>query len=243
MAYSNWMRSNQGLVTVAAVFSMLFGAVPAVAAILVLAGSPASVEARYPPGALIDDGRVNLAAGEWIQILADGTVRRFTGPGALNARPAKPAERTALERVAAALREVAMRRASLGAVRGGIGPPTPADVWAVDTSSADTICVRGGSDVLLWRPQSKSAVRASIEEVSNSGRYVFTWPAGKETAPWPSAQVRPATGDYRIASGASPRQIRLVVLSSASDDLALWDALAQAQCYTQLERLSERKSP
>jgi hypothetical protein len=223
------------LATALAVIGSLLLPQVVVADVLVLAGSPESVEARFPPGEFVEGRQLRLAAGEWVQVMADGKVRRLTGPGAWTFSAGQPVERTALEPVAAALK----RTMSLGAVRGVIiRQSVPADVWAIDTSRDDTVCIEDAPHAVLWRPVSVGALRASIEDASNGEHGDFDWPAGKQTVAWPTDLIALKSGEYRIASGPHLRRIRMVMLGSTSNDLDLWRALAQGGCDTQLERLS-----
>ncbi len=77
---------------------------------------------------------------------------------------------------------VTQRQARLGEVgtTRGAAPSTLPDPWLLDASRAGTVCLRDGSEAVLWRPESLREATLSIAPADHSWKTEARWPAGAD---------------------------------------------------------------
>jgi hypothetical protein len=77
---------------------------------------------------------------------------------------------------------VTQRHARLGEVgtTRGAAPSTLPDPWLLDASRAGTVCLRDGSEAVLWRPDALREAALSIAPADHSWKTEARWPAGAD---------------------------------------------------------------
>lgn len=214
----------------------------ALAAVLVTTATAASADVlilravgpsaqRYKAGQrLPDNGRLTLRVGDSVSVLVRGGTRVYRGPGtfALNAPP----PRTSIVARGG--------RVDVGAVRGGPGSPEaaarPEGIWQVDATSTGTACFLTGSQVVLWRPDSRRRLRLVVTPPARPSTIV-TWPAGRNTVVLPPAAAADGTRvEYRVPRAAANTRLTLSELKvDARDREALGTSLLERGCLQQLD--------
>jgi hypothetical protein len=77
---------------------------------------------------------------------------------------------------------VTQRQARLGEVgtTRGAAPSSLPDPWVLDASRAGTVCLRDGSEAVLWRPDPAREALLSVAPADHSWKTEAHWPAGSD---------------------------------------------------------------
>lgn len=212
-------------------------AAPASAAVLVLRASSDAVSKRYPVGAILEKGEVRLRRGEHLFIVENGKLSKLAGPTRIAVDVVRPGERSILQRIADALKQVEERREVLAASRGPATPGSaPPNIWVVDVTRDGTFCVADPLHLKLWRPDGSRWTEAVIKDLATGKQHTITWSAGESLTAWPSdLQVRhEATYWYNDGSRRS-RRLTLLKMKKQGAYVSLLPALAQKGCDYQFD--------
>jgi hypothetical protein len=229
----SWGRNS--IASCAAAAALLIAAPPAAANVLVVRSSGPSAGSYRPGSSLPDNARITLRAGDSIVLLGAGGTRTFRGPGTFSPSQAvRAGTRTALASDG--------RRARIGAVRsGGIIPRGPT-IWHVDVSQGGTFCLAGNSSsLMLWRPDSSSALALTITPPAGRARTV-QWAAGRATLTWQAGGPIANGARYTFAQAgvAVPTEIVFRTLAREPTDIeGVAAALIANGCQDQLDVLIE----
>src|SRR5712671_958098 len=160
-------------------FALLAGAcVAAKAADLVV------IEARriaLRPGQIIDSTRpLVLKEGQHVTLISPtGATIKLDGPY----EKAPDADQSRAVPVANALALlVTQRQARVGEVgtTRGNAPSVLPDPWLLDASRAGTVCLREGSEAMLWRPDAARDAELTVAPADRSWKAETHWPAGAD---------------------------------------------------------------
>lgn len=135
---------------------------------------------------------------------------------------------------------VTQRQARLGEVgtTRGAAPSTLPDPWVLDASRAGTVCLRDGSEAVLWRPDSLREATLSVAPADHSWKTDAHWPAGSDRIKVAAPAVIHGGEIYLVSlNGAqSAMKVEAVPANLANDSVrAAW--LADKDCEAQARAL------
>lgn len=202
----------------------------------------------YPPGRQLPDATTIALKPNDVIVLLDGAgTRTLRGPGTFSA--AASADRASGVRTtfAALVTQRTERRARIGAVRAGESdpaanePPRSPNIWYTDVRQSGRVCLREGALPMLWRPEVKQPLNATITAPDGS-RTSLSWASGQAAIAWPAALKLAPNGEYTLAwqKGAKPTKLTFVPIGSdpaGLEDMA--SALIRNGCQAQLDLLIE----
>jgi hypothetical protein len=142
------------------------------------------VEARsiaLRPGQTVDSTKpLVLKEGQHVTLISPtGTTIKLDGPY----EKAPDADQSRAVPVANALALlVTQRQARIGEVgtTRGLAPNVLPDPWVLDASRAGTVCLREGSEAMLWRPDSARDAELTVAPADRSWKAEAHWPAGTD---------------------------------------------------------------
>jgi hypothetical protein len=191
------------------------------------------------PGQSVDSERVlALKQGQHVTLIsASGVTLKLDGPyekapGSDQARGVPVGK--ALQML------VTQREARVGEVgtTRGLAPSVLPDAWVLDASRAGTVCLREGSDAVLWRPDSARDADLSLSPADKSWKTQARWPAGADRIKVPAPAVIRGGETYLVSlNGAqSALNVESVPASLSNDQVrAAW--LANKDCEAQARAL------
>lgn len=235
----------------------LGSAVPAMAqAIVVRSTGPSAAE--YPAGKRLPAGAsVTLRSGDQLTVLDKAGTRVLRGEGSFAIDNAVNRDRGTAALLARSLSNPVAVRA--GAVRGegGLVPgeePIPVSIWLADIDAAGKgggrVCLPRGSDLYLWRAESKARRFVWVGEADGGGTVRVALPAHTAGVAWPKAMLALAEGHhYRITDevetgkpdSANAGEFELVMLEPETvpaDAAALGTLLLDNGCKAQFDWLA-----
>jgi hypothetical protein len=142
------------------------------------------IEARsiaLRPGQTVDSTKpLVLKEGQHVTLISPtGATIKLDGPY----EKAPDADQTRAVPVANALALlVTQRQARIGEVgtTRGTAPSVLPDPWVLDASRAGTVCLREGSEAVLWRPDSARDSELTVAPADRSWKAEAHWPAGAD---------------------------------------------------------------
>ncbi len=142
------------------------------------------IEARsiaLRPGQIVDSTKaLVLKEGQHVTLISPtGATIKLDGPY----EKAPDADQSRAVPVANALALlVTQRQARVGEVgtTRGSAPNTLPDPWLLDASRAGTVCLRQGSEAMLWRPDSARDAELTVAPADRSWKAETHWPAGAD---------------------------------------------------------------
>lgn len=165
---------------------------PALLGLVLLAGACVSaqaanlvvIEARsiaLRPGQTVDSTKpLVLREGQHVTLISPaGATIKLDGPY----EKAPDADQTRAVPVANALALlVTQRQARVGEVgtTRGTAPSVLPDPWVLDASRAGTVCLREGTEAVLWRPDSARDSELTVAPADRSWKTEAHWPAGTD---------------------------------------------------------------
>lgn len=208
----------------------------------------ASSAPGFSPGQLVKaDAVIEIPAGASVTVVSDSG-RTLTlhgphsGPAGLSGGAAPLGLVASLSSLLAAPDK---ETAALGVIRRATrrDAAQPVDPWVVDVGRSGHHCVSAAIPVLLWRAVSDHALTISISNVAGEGQAEVDWPAGADTAPWPSGIVLADGAEY-LTRTKGTNTVAKLTLHVAPADLrtdahrAAW--MASRGCDAQARRLLTR---
>ncbi|WP_232476011.1 hypothetical protein [Flavisphingomonas formosensis] len=201
----------------------------------------------YPPGRQLPDATsIALKANDMIVLLDGAGTRTLRGPGTFSAAASSDQASGTRNTLTALVTQRAERRARIGAVRGETEvsanePARSPNIWYTDVRRSGRVCVREGSTPVLWRPDIRQPLNATITGPDGSQTPV-TWSAGQAAAAWPAAAKLALNGDYALTwqKGEKPTKLTFVAIGiepAGIEDMA--SALIRNGCQAQLDLLIE----
>ncbi len=135
---------------------------------------------------------------------------------------------------------VTQREARVGEVgtTRGLAPSNLPDPWVLDASRAGTVCLRDGSDAVLWRPDSARDAELSLTPADRSWKTQAHWPAGADRIKVPAPAVIHGGETYLVSlNGAqSALNVESVPANLPNEQVrAAW--LANKDCEAQARAL------
>jgi hypothetical protein len=135
---------------------------------------------------------------------------------------------------------VTQREARVGEVgtTRGLAPSNLPDPWVLDASRAGTVCLRDGSDAVLWRPDSARDAELSLSPADRSWKTQAHWPAGADRIKVPAPAVIRGGETYLVSlNGAqSALNVESVPANLPNEQVrAAW--LANKDCEAQARAL------
>jgi hypothetical protein len=135
---------------------------------------------------------------------------------------------------------VTQRQARLGEVgtTRGLAPSTLPDPWLLDASRAGTVCLRDGSEAVLWRPDALREAILSVAPADHSWKTETHWPAGADRIKVAAPAVIHGGEIYLVSLNGSQSALKVegVPASLANDTVrAAW--LAGKDCEAQARAL------
>lgn len=135
---------------------------------------------------------------------------------------------------------ITQRQARLGEVgtTRGLAPSNLPDPWVLDASRAGTVCLREGSDAVLWRPDSAREAELSLAPADKSWKTQAHWPAGADRIKVPAPAVMHGGGTYLVSLNGmqSALNVESVPANLPNDQVrAAW--LADKECEAQARAL------
>ncbi len=135
---------------------------------------------------------------------------------------------------------VTQRQARVGEVgtTRGTAPSSLPDPWVLDASRAGTVCLREGSQAVLWRPDSAHESMLAVAPADRSWKTEAHWPAGSDRITIPAPAVIRGGGTYLVSlDGAqSAMKVESVPMNLPNNSVrAAW--LAGKDCEAQARAL------
>jgi hypothetical protein len=135
---------------------------------------------------------------------------------------------------------VAQRQARIGEVgttRGATIVALP-DPWVLDASRAGTVCLRDGSEAVLWRPDMAHEAVLSVTPADRSWRTEAHWPAGSDHISVPPPAIIKGGATYLVSLNGvqSAMKVESMPANLANDAVrAAW--MADKDCEAQARAL------
>jgi len=129
------------------------------------------------------------------------------------------------------------RTGEVGTTRGLTLTPLP-EPWVLDTSRTGTVCLREGTDAVLWRPDAKPDLELTVAPTDRSWRAQTHWSAGTDRITIKAPAVIHGDATYLVTVNGTQSAITVenVPASLANDPMrAAW--LAGKGCEAQAEAL------
>jgi hypothetical protein len=120
----------------------------------------------------------------------------------------------------------------------GIGAAILPEPWVLDASRTGTVCLREGTQAVLWRPDSTTAASLTVAPADRSWKIDMNWAAGENRMTLP-AQVPLRTGaNYVVSLNTIASSLTVIAVPAVltSDDMRLAWLLAR-DCSSQAEAL------
>ena len=227
--------SGRRLRLAGAAIAIAIFALPAAANFLVLDARGEGVAKQYPIGS--DAGLIELGQAESVVVMDGVALRTLTGPGAFRPESETNVAEGLSERLKRILPAPGEESEKIGAVRGGNADVTE-DHQLIDVQSSGPKCVDSLTGIQLWRPDSASRVRASIQPKSGRRKHFFTWAANDHVEMWPR-RLSPSFGETYLLSisGATPREIVLIEVDLDAPAGHVLRQLVEAGCSGQARAL------
>jgi len=135
---------------------------------------------------------------------------------------------------------ITQRQARVGEVgtTRGLAPNTLPDPWVLDASRAGTVCLREGSEAVLWRPDSVREAELALAPADKSWKTQARWPAGADRIKVPAPAVIHGGETYLVSVGGmqSALNVESVPANLPNDQVrAAW--LANKDCEAQARAL------
>ena len=135
---------------------------------------------------------------------------------------------------------VTQRQARLGEVgtTRGAAPATLPDPWVLDASRAGTVCLRDGSEAVLWRPDAAREATLAVAPADHSWKTEARWPAGADRIKVAAPAVIHGGEIYLVSLGGaqSAMKVESVPATLTNDSVrAAW--LAGKDCEAQARAL------
>lgn len=235
---------NFGFVVAAACLAL--PGLAAAQAVVVRSTGPSA--ASYPKGKrLPENTQVVLKAGDVVTVLDKAGTRVLKGAGSFTLDNAVNRDRSAAALLARSLSNPASVRA--GAVRGA-GDTSgenvlPVSIWLADTGEGGNVCVPRGSDLYLWRAESKARSFTWLTETAGGEMVRMQWPPKTVGIAWPKTMLAPQDGrTYRIFDETAPdkaAEFHIVILEPdavPADAAALGTLLLDNGCKAQFDWLA-----
>ena len=230
------------------IFAQRFGA--ALMSLALLAGACATakaadlvvIEARriaLRPGQTVDSTKpLALKEGQHVTLISPtGATFKLDGPY----EKAPDADQSRAVPVANALALlVAQRQARVGEVgtTRGNAPSVLPDPWLLDASRAGTVCLREGSEAMLWRPDSARDAELTVAPADRSWKAEAHWLAGADRIVVQAPVLIHGGGTYLVTLNGAQSAVRVenVPPILSNDPMrAAW--LAGKGCEAQAEAL------
>jgi len=204
--------------------------------------------ASYPPGRQLPDATmIALKANDLVVLLDGAGTRTLRGPGSFSAAASADQANGTRTTFTALVTQRADRRARIGAVRNGETdpaanePPRSPNIWYTDVRQSGRVCMQDGAAPMLWRPDVKQPLSATISGPDGS-RTSVSWASGQAAIAWPTALPLSPNGEYSLAwkTGGKPTKLSFVPIGanpSGLEDMA--SALIRNGCQAQLDLLIE----
>ena len=96
---------------------------------------------------------------------------------------------------------VTQRQARVGEVgtTRGAAPSNLPDPWVLDASRAGTVCLRDGSEAVLWRPDRAREAVLTVAPVDRSWKTEARWPAGSDRITIPAPAIIRGGATYLVS--------------------------------------------
>jgi hypothetical protein len=215
-------------------------------AVVVRSTGPSAVD--YPKGKrLAANSQIVLKAGDVVTVLDKAGTRVLKGAGSFTLDNAVNRDRSAAALLARSLSNPASVRA--GAVRGA-GDTSgenvmPVSIWLADVVEGGNVCVPRGSDIYLWRSDSKVRSFTWLTESAGGEMVRMQWPPRTVGIAWPKTMLAPQEGrTYRIYDETAPdkaAEFRIVMLEPEAvpaDAASLGTLLLDNGCKAQFDWLA-----
>jgi hypothetical protein len=176
-----------------AALALAFAASSAQAAQMIVA------EARgiaLKPGAMVDTSKpLVLTEGQHVTLISSsGATLKLDGP--YNAAPDSDKGGTGIgAKLAALTTQNGVRTGEVGTTRTGEAKDQLPSPWLLNVSHPGAVCLREGTDPVLWRSTSAAAANTVVMPADRSWKLQLDWPAGTDSLP--------VTADIAIHGGAS----------------------------------------
>lgn len=195
--------------------------------------------ASLRPGQVIDSTKpLTLKQGQHITLISpQGVTFKFDGP--YDKPPGSEQSRgTSVTNALSIL--VTQRQARLGEVgtTRGLAPSKLPDPWLLDASRPGTVCLRDGSEPVLWRPDSSREAELIVSPADRSWKTQARWPVGSDRIKIPAPAVIHGGETYLISLNGVQSAVAVegVPASLANDTVrAAW--LANKTCEAQARAL------
>ncbi len=206
------------------------------------------IDARAPglkAGQKIDSTKpITLKEGERVTLIGpDGksiTLRgKFSGLPLGNAPTASDPRRA----LAALINTRNARTSSVGVVRGATDAAALPDPWLVDISRAGERCIKEGSKVIWWRPESTTAQKFTVLPVDRSWQADFEWNPGEDMIVAPPLAKYDAQTIFlmRVNEQEFPVSVNIVP-ADLENDLILASWMLEKGCIQQADALLKQVS-
>jgi photosystem II stability/assembly factor-like uncharacterized protein len=135
---------------------------------------------------------------------------------------------------------VTQRQARVGEVgtTRGNAPSVLPDPWLLDASRAGTVCLREGSEAMLWRPDSARDAELTVAPADRSWKAQAHWPAGADRIVVQAPVLIHGGGTYLVTLDGAQSAVRVenVPPILSNDPMrAAW--LTEKGCEAQAEAL------
>lgn len=241
MSWNDFTKPAYALAAIA-----LFGTAGTASAEVLIVRSTGPSAASYPPGRQLPDAtKIALKANDMVVLLDGGGTRTLRGPGMFNAVASSGQASDTRTSFAALVTQRAERRARIGAVRpldpASSQPARSPNIWYTDVRQSGRICMREGSDVMLWRPSIATPMDATIT-ASDGSKATVSWERGQAAVTWPAAIKLVPQTDYTVSWKGAAKPSKLSFVPIGPDPAGLEDmasALIRNGCQAQLDLLIE----
>jgi hypothetical protein len=148
------------------------------------AGQMIVAEARgiaLKPGQMLDTSRpLTLVAGQHVTLISSsGATLKLDGP--YNGAPDTDNGGTGLSDRLASLTSNSTRTNQVGTTRTGEAKDKLPSPWLLNVSHAGAVCLREGTNAVLWRNDAKGSLATVVMPADRSWKLALDWPAGSDS--------------------------------------------------------------
>lgn len=189
------------------------------------------------PGAMLDTSKpLVLKEGQHITLISSsGATLKLDGP--YNAAPDSDKGGTGIgAKLAALTTQNGVRLGEVGTTRTGEAKDTLPSPWLLNVSHPGAVCLREGTNPVLWRSSANAAAAATIMPADRSWKLELNWPAGRDSLAVTSDVSIHGGATYFVNIGGSEQAVRVTAVPAALETDAMRAAwMVDRGCAEQAE--------
>jgi hypothetical protein len=189
------------------------------------------------PGAMLDTSKpLVLKEGQHITLISSsGATLKLDGP--YNAVPDSDKGGTGIgAKLAALTTQNSVRLGEVGTTRTGEAKDTLPSPWLLNVSHPGAVCLREGTNPVLWRSSANTGAATVIMPADRSWKLELSWPAGNDSLRVTSDVAIHGGATYFVSLGGTETAVRITSVPAVLETDAMRAAwMAERGCAEQAE--------